>query len=150
MKFTVEIEDFYLEEENLNEGLKAYVRNEVIRKIHENIKEKVEKQITLKVNEEVQKTLVTVINSTINDFVTTEKIVSNGQEIEIREHLKNLFQKTSGWKTPQELILKLAKEFGAEMKSRYDLLFASQIVSKMQENGLLKDDVAKLLLAPKP
>jgi hypothetical protein len=38
------------------------------------------------------------------------------------------------------------KLFSAEFKDRYDLLFASQLVSKMNAVGLLKDDVAKLLI----
>lgn len=42
-----------------------------------------------------------------------------------------------------------AKDFGKEMKERYDLLFASQLVAKMSETGLLKEDVAKLLLPNK-
>lgn len=33
-----------------------------------------------------------------------------------------------------------------ELKDRYDLLFASQIVSKLNENGMLNEDVAKKLL----
>lgn len=32
------------------------------------------------------------------------------------------------------------------MKQRYDLLFASQIVAKLDEHGLLKEDIAELLL----
>ena len=32
------------------------------------------------------------------------------------------------------------------MKQRYDLLFASQIVAKLDEHGLLNEDIAELLL----
>lgn len=46
----------------------------------------------------------------------------------------------------EKLIKSLAKDFANEMKERYDLLFASQLVAKMSETGLLKEDVAKLLL----
>lgn len=43
-------------------------------------------------------------------------------------------------------ISKAADKIGNELKDRYDLLFASQLVAKMNEVGLLKTDVANLLL----
>jgi len=39
-----------------------------------------------------------------------------------------------------------AELMSSEIKQRYDLLFASQLVSKMNQAGMLKDDVAKLLI----
>jgi len=36
-----------------------------------------------------------------------------------------------------------------EIKQRYDLLFASQLVAKMNQAGMLKEDVAKLLIESK-
>jgi len=42
-----------------------------------------------------------------------------------------------------------AIKIGQELSNRYDLLFASQLVAKMNEAGLLKEDVANLLLPKK-
>jgi hypothetical protein len=67
-------------------------------------------------------------------------------EISIETYIKNKFQNDSGWSSPNDRIEKLAKSFADEMKKRYDLLFATQIVSKMSTNGLLKDDVLKQLV----
>lgn len=39
-----------------------------------------------------------------------------------------------------------ADSLSNEIKQRYDLLFASQLVAKMNQAGMLKDDVAKLLI----
>lgn len=39
-----------------------------------------------------------------------------------------------------------AELMSSEIKQRYDLLFASQLVAKMNQAGMLKDDVAKLLI----
>ena len=45
------------------------------------------------------------------------------------------------------------KQFGQkmvnELQDRYDILFTSQIVASLNEKGLLRDDVAKLLLGGK-
>ena len=47
-------------------------------------------------------------------------------------------------KIAQDLAVAQAKE----AKDRYDLLFASQLVAKMNDSGLLRDDVARLLFQP--
>ncbi len=39
-----------------------------------------------------------------------------------------------------------AEEISKELKDRYDLLFASQIVSNLNKNGMLNADVARVLL----
>ena len=64
----------------------------------------------------------------------------------LKEYILYQIQNNTGWNSPNENIKKLAQKFGEEMKNRYDLLFASQLVAKMNENGLLKEDVAKKLL----
>jgi hypothetical protein len=77
-------------------------------------------------------------------------VYENGRHVDkdvtIEEHIKYKFEKDSGWSSPNAKIEKLAKGFAEEMKKRYDLLFATQIVSKMGENNLLKDDVMKQLV----
>lgn len=40
--------------------------------------------------------------------------------------------------TTKDRILKAAKEHAETLKERYDLLFASQLVSKLDDLGLLK------------
>ena len=42
----------------------------------------------------------------------------------------------------------LAEKSVADLKARYDLIFASQIVSKINEHGMLRENVAALLLPP--
>ena len=45
-KFTIEIEEFYLEEQELSEALQLSVKNDVVNQIKKMIEDKVEKQIT--------------------------------------------------------------------------------------------------------
>lgn len=42
MKFTIGIEDFYLEEDELSEALESSIKLDVVRQIKESIKEKVD------------------------------------------------------------------------------------------------------------
>ena len=40
-------------------------------------------------------------------------------------------------------------KFGKELKERYDLVFATQVVKSLDKQGLLKENVAKLILENK-
>ena len=66
--------------------------------------------------------------------------------VSIADYITERFAYQSGWGSPNEAIDKLAKQFGDELKKRYDIAFATQIVKRMNENGLLKDEsIIKLL-----
>lgn len=151
MKFTVEVEDFYLEEEDLHSGLKSYVKNAVLNEIQKSIKDKIEKQITMEVKDTVEKTMYAMITILIKEVIGTEKIRSRwGSEvITLKESVIEAFKNTSAIRDLDKIIANVATLHATEVKSRYDLLFATGIVKKMQENGLLKDDIAKILLEQK-
>jgi len=60
--------------------------------------------------------------------------------------LRGLLQANNGWNSIGEHVSRVGKQLGDELKKRYDVAFANQIVVRIHEQGLLKDDVAKLLL----
>ena len=89
------------------------------------------------------------INTFIDEFFETGELKSpknSNEKMTLKEYILYQIQNNTGWNSPNENIKKLAQKFGEEMKNRYDLLFASQLVAKMNESGLLKEDVAKKLL----
>jgi len=149
MKFTVEMEDFWLEEEELTPALEAHIKRDVVHSISESIKEKVEQQITKKVNEVVDQKVALIIDDTLTDLIATGTIINNNKEISIVEHVKNIFQSNHGWNTPAAQLQKIAKKFGEELKLQYNAAFANKIVVNMKEQGLLKDEVVQILLDPK-
>lgn len=149
MKFTVEVEDFWLEEEELTAELQGHVKREVVREISQSIKDKVENQITKKVNEIIQQKVSLVIDDTLTDLVGTGVIVRDKKEITIVEHVKNIFQQNHGWSNYHRQMEAIAKKFGAELKLQYNNAFANKIVSNMKEQGLLKDEVVQILLEGK-
>lgn len=149
MKFTVEVEEFWIEEEELSAELKSHVRSEVMREISASIKDKVEKQITEKINEMMDQKTSLVIESSITDFLATGTIVDRGKNVPITDHLRELFHNNTGWRSPQEALAKLAKRFGEEIKLQYNAAFANKIVMNMKEQGLLKDEVVQILLEGK-
>ncbi len=150
MKFTIEVEDFYLDEdEDLREGLKAHIKRDVVAQISKNIKEQTDKQITEKVSEAISQKLALVIDSTLNDLTTTGMITFNREEISIVDHIKKVFMNSTGWSNPNAQIQKIAKAFTVELKTQYDMVFANRIVANLKEQGFLKDDLVQVLLTDK-
>lgn len=97
----------------------------------------------------MEETLKEQIQVLVTDVISTGKIRVDSysdNEIPIEDWIKKKFNGNCGYGSAENQIKELAKKFGDEMKQRYDLLFASQIVAKLDEHGLLKEDIAGLLL----
>lgn len=152
MKFTIDIEDFYLDEgDELESSLKKHIINEVCSQIQKSIKDRVEIQISMEVKDTIEKQMYSTISKEIKNVIDGGLIknpdsYSDKKQITISDYIKKKFENDSGWGSPREHIEKLAKSHAEELKKRYDLMFASQIVSKLHQNGMLKEDIAKLLL----
>lgn len=150
MKITVELDEFWMhDEQDLSTELKEYVKNKVLKEVSDYIKNKVDTQITMQVKEEVEKHMYKQINEFIANTISTGKVkglVSPYELVSLEEFIKQKFEKETGWNSFDSKIKEIAQKHATDMKSRYDLLFASQLVAKMSENGLLKKDAAKLLL----
>ncbi len=150
MKFTVEVEDFWLEEEELSTALTSKVKHSVVQQISESIKTKVEAEITKKVGEVIDEKINVVIDQVLSDLVEKQTIVNrNKQAVTIAEHLKGVFQNHNGWNSPDEKMERIAKKFGDELKLQYNNAFANKIVQNMKKQGLLKDEVVQILLGDK-
>lgn len=150
MKFTIDIEDFWLDEESdLESALTSHITNSVVAKINKSIENKVDDTITRQVKQQVQNQLLKKTNKLIDEFIdkgTIKGEYSSDPEITIEEYIKQKFSKRNGWGNPSSQIEKLAEKFGKELRNRYDLLFATQIVKKLDKEGLLKENIAKLIL----
>lgn len=129
MKFTVELEEFWLEDEELESTLRKYVRDDVLCQVQKRIEDKIDKEITSQL---------------------TQTIEGRLEEITIKKHIENLFNNHHGWNSPNEKMKQIAKSFGKELTARYDKVFATHIVMGLKDQGLLKDEVAQILLEGKP
>lgn len=150
MKFTIEVEDFYLEEGDLEGALKKHIIDSCVYKITQEIKTKIDDGVNKEVKAQVEQTLYRKIGSLVSECIASDKVKgrhSNDPEITIQEFIKQKFVETAKEKAPtDEFIRKLASQFGEELKKRYDLLFASQLVAKMKDSGFLKEEAVQLLL----
>lgn len=155
MKFIIEVSDFYLDEEqDLESALKKHLIYEITKQINDAIKQKVEDGVTKEVKAQVEQSLYRKIAKLTEDVIASDKVkgrYSNSPELTLTEYIKELFVQTARDKAPVDAtIQKLANAFGEELKKRYDLLFASQLVAKMKESGFIKEEVIALLLDNKP
>ena len=151
MKFTVEIDEFWLDEDanGFEEELKNSIKIDVCQQIKKMMLTHIENEITNVVKQQVSDTLREQIQALVADVISTGMIRESyysDKEISIEDWIKSQFNANCGYHNANAKITELAKKFGDEMKQRYDLLFASQIVAKLDEHGLLKEDIAELLL----
>lgn len=149
MKLTISLDDFWMDEDDqLEPALKKHIIQEVTANINSSIKSKVEEHIIRRVREEVEKKLYPTIDAAIATSLENGQIKSHdGREMQtIQEYVNSIFTTNQRWNSVTEQIKKMAENYADQMKARFDLTFASQLVVKMNQNGLLKKDVAKLLL----
>jgi hypothetical protein len=150
MKITIDVEDFYIEEGDLQAELKRHVISSAVHKVTTDLKQKIEDGVIKEVKAQVEQTLYRKIGTLVSECIATDKIkgrYSGDPEVTLQEWIKEQFTETARSKAPvDDVIKKLATAFGEEMKKRYDLLFASQLVAKMKDSGFLKDEAVQLLL----
>lgn len=160
MKFTIELEEFWMDEdsEQLDFEMKKHITNKIVSTIYKSIEDKIEDQIARQVKEKIESTMYKkaslYMNKCFKSALLKATVYEDGRNIEklvtLEEYVLLKFQKDSGWSSPNDKISSLAKsfsdKFAKEIKERYDLLFATQIVQKLDEKGLLKDNVAKLMM----
>jgi hypothetical protein len=150
MKFTVEIDEFYLDEEqDLAPALVKQVTTAIVNQIWGKIKEKVDKQVTVSVAAQIDAELATKINLRVAELIASEKITRDGKEISIVDYIKQRFDSNAGWNSPNDHITKIAKQFGDEMKKRYDYFYANQIVQQMHTVGIIKEEIFANLIENK-
>ena len=147
MKIEIEVSDFYLDEDsNLEQKLRNYVTNEAISTIFGKINDKVAVEIKQVVEAHVLANLSSEITKAVQDGkIETEE---DGTSITISEYVKNCIfnSNASSWKSFDKTIRDVSKTFCDEMRRRYDVSFASNIVAKLIDNKLIKDDAVKMLL----
>jgi len=149
MRIEINVEDFWFEDGDLESRLKDYVVRKAVDEIFKRIEDKIKNRVFEDIQCLVNNILTKEVNEKVKEFIKEGKTRSRkniATPISIEERIREDFETDGGWNSTKETVTNLAKKFANDMKNRYDLLFASQLVAKMNEAGMLKPDVAKLLL----
>jgi len=172
---TVDLEDFYNEDDSsFNEQILDSIHYQVKNEIWSEFKKIALDEFKLKINRELEKGKEEETDRIISKIFSEKKIkireASKGnpepETITLFEYIEEKISKDyfSPDKTAdnvlnrklhdkqiifEKMISDSADKIGNQLKERYDLLFASQIVAKLNQQGMLKDDIAKILLENK-
>ena len=158
MKFTVtvDVSDLYAEEEgeSFSDGIKSAITHEVKMAVLADWRNKigsdVDKEI-IRAVEGLRDGFLAATIRTLMDEPGVKKSVYGSEMVSLKEYAKGVLERDFGERNIADVVGKVVRELGdkmsKEMKDRYDMLFASQLVAKMHENKMLRDDVASLLLS---
>lgn len=172
---TVDLEDFYSEDENsFNEQILSHIEWQVKQSVWkefsdrglQSFKNKIDAELEQEKDAEIQRIVTKIFSD--KKIKTREATKSNPEPemVTLFEYIEDKLHKSyfSEDRTAssildgklrdkevqfEKMVSLAAEQIGKQLKDRYDLLFASQIVSNLNKNGMLKEDIAKILLNEK-
>lgn len=103
-------------------------------------------------NENIQKIIDEKIETYLTEMLDKEMIKKDrwsDELVSLQEYVSITFNKdfdNNYKKRLDNIVESKTKNICEEIKKRYDLLFASQLISKMNDQNMLKEDIAKLIL----
>jgi hypothetical protein len=134
---------------DIEEAIKGEIISKTIRKILPTIEKQVNEQIFKRVDSVISERIDSAVESAISNVVNSGTIVHRGKTMTMEDRIKEVFNNHSSWGNPMKKLEAIAKKFGEELTLQYNAAFATRIVVNMKEQGLLKDDVVKILLENK-
>ena len=163
IKVEVDLSEFYNEEDEatFSEQIKGAIVWDVKQQILKDWKSKMTDEFTSHVVSEIEKSKTNYVDEILRELAVDAKIkkrYSSNEMISITDYIKESLERQQlsddaikdfirkETMNETDRLKKISSSFTSELKERYDLMFASQIVSKLNENGMLKDKVAKLIL----
>lgn len=164
MKITIDLEDLvsdFIEDANCGKygiedqfELKKEIRSAIVKQVsYSNFQSEIKKMREEAFNllkERISEKMDEIISKQVDRIVRDEKVKFgySKEPITLTDHIKQVYMDTSYNRKLKldDIAKEIADKQANAMKERYDLLFASQFVSKLDSLGLLKPDAAKILL----
>ena len=153
MKFTIDVEEFWLDgEECLEKSLKSYIKHDVVNQIKQSLKEQIEVTIRQAVELQFKENLATEVSLITREVIESGKVKrltgssNSDDKVLLKDWIISQVESNTGWSSPQKELEKYAKVHMDKIKKQYDFIYASSVVQKMADLGMLKDDkIAELL-----
>jgi len=151
MKLTVNIdlEEIFCEED---ETIKEAIKNDVVYQVQKSVREKLKEDLT-RVADEAKKEVVDSFKDGHILEICKEVIADKGikysyssDKMPLDEYLVKAFEDSRNYEGIFKHIDRVAENFSNKVKEKYDFKFAAQVVNKLSEQGLLKDDEIKKLI----
>lgn len=154
MKFNIQIDledtisDMFEEgTTDISKILKGQVIHSVVRQVLPKMQSSIDAQVVERINTIIESRVEATVDSVLDKVLNGAAVITvNREQKTITKHIQDIFSRSNTWNNPQEKISAIAKTFSSELNLQYNNVFAMNIVSSMKEQGLLKDDVVKMLL----
>ena len=149
LKVTIEVPEKWIEKGEIQEALRNDIINKVSIKLMGELSEKHIKSIEDAARKKVEERFSVFADAETRDFIEYGLVSSynnSSKKITVKEYIADRFNNSNAYNSQRSLIEKLAKEYSIEMKNRYDMMFASQLVIKLNEQGMLKEGVFESLM----
>lgn len=156
MKVTVELDSNYFPEgKEFDETIADRIQRKVVDSIWNNIKDEVEdriqevakERVISEMDERIQKEAA-VLAKTAKIKPSSYKYKGEKNVLTIEEYLQYQFSE-NGTVDIEDVLEKRAKKIAKKLSDKYDLVFAQQVIMKMRDQGLLKEDVEQALFETK-
>jgi hypothetical protein len=159
MKYTIEVDNFYLDEEELTNALKDHIKHTVIQEINTSIhnqvakattelmiefgKTYIEKQCTQVVDRFIKRGIV----PKVPDTRKRRSVGDAGTALSFEKHFQDMFLNNNGFNRPSDTFKRIAERCTTELKERYDKIYAMHIVESLGKQGMLNEELASMMLA---
>lgn len=152
-----DIFDDYDPEYGVDVDLKEEVKNDIIFKakqavlteIKQPIKDDIEDRIKILVKDAYASEVEEAVKGFVKDGVIKKGRYSSDPPMTVNEWIEANFEGSINNDKLRDIVSDEAKKVSQELKNRYDMFFATQLVMKMNDQGLLKDGVMSVLDIPK-
>lgn len=152
MKIHLEIsmDEIFVDEydEDLQSSLQRHIIYESVQAIWKKVKDKVESTVNAKAIALIESKMDSMIYDEIMAIIKEDRIKARfGKDQSLQEFVESKFNGSNSrhGKSVDEVVAQLAKQFGEDMKNRYDSLFASQLIIKLRDQGMLKEEYSKII-----
>ena len=153
---TVDLSEFY--NENEEKSFSDQIKDSIVYKVKQSILTDLENKLGSEFNsiitQKIELEKEQLIQKKLDQLVTEAKVKKRYDSSEMisieewmKEELKRLYLSDRAINEGMRSYIRdKSNELSEEFKQRYDLAFASQIISKLSENGMLQENIADILL----
>jgi len=153
MKLNIEIDlsDIFTEEDgqDVKTAIKEDIYYRVNTEVKESIKPKIDDIVTTAKKLAIEELSKIELHKLVKECVDNEQIqYGYGKDMMLtKDYIIKEFQSKNGYHDPAKIIEEKVDAYAKELRERYDLVFAAQVVNKLAGQGLLKDDELKKLIS---
>lgn len=157
MKIEVEIKDFVIdeyEEKSLEMQFQDFIIHKVFHEIWGRIDDTFRNKIFDKIEAGVKKLLIEKTDTIIDEIIKTASFgdrYNKTKQLPIKDYVMSILENDSwnGSSWVYKKVEDIAQQLSVQLKTRYDMFFATQIVSKMHQNNMLNEQAIKSLIEDK-